>query len=258
MRSSVTSSAALSFDSGMTASAPSGQPVLSMISASISDEIGVCGAGFRMIGQPAAMAGATLWATRFSGKLNGVMREHRAEREAAHQAPAPGGGLQRVERNVLAVDARALFGGDLEGVDGAVHLDARGLDGLGGFLADGAGKLLAPRRNAVGNLAQNAGALVRRHLARNRERLHGGLDRDLHIVTVRLVDDGHHAAVIRRSHHYVAAVRDPVAVKEEPKAARWNRCGVSHRSPLSTSSMPLAMITQSSPGFNSGSRGKLS
>lgn len=37
--------------------------------------MGVRSDGFRMKGHPAAMAGATLWATRFSGKLNGVMKE---------------------------------------------------------------------------------------------------------------------------------------------------------------------------------------
>ena len=36
-------------------------------------EMGVCDAGFSTTGHPAAMAGAILWATRFSGKLNGLM-----------------------------------------------------------------------------------------------------------------------------------------------------------------------------------------
>ncbi|MBW8706760.1 hypothetical protein MBT84_44750 [Streptomyces sp. MBT84] len=39
----------------------------------IRPESGVLGAGFRMIGAPAAIAGATLWAHWFSGKLNGVI-----------------------------------------------------------------------------------------------------------------------------------------------------------------------------------------
>lgn len=39
---------------------------------------GVSGAGFRMIGAPAAIAGATLWAHWFSGELNGVI--HPAQR----------------------------------------------------------------------------------------------------------------------------------------------------------------------------------
>ncbi len=42
----------------------------------ISAPIGVRLAGFSTNGQPAASAGATLCAARFSGKLNGEMNEH--------------------------------------------------------------------------------------------------------------------------------------------------------------------------------------
>ncbi len=56
-----------------TASASSGQPAFRITSPSASAVNGVCGAGFTITGQPAAMAGATLCATRFNGKLNGVI-----------------------------------------------------------------------------------------------------------------------------------------------------------------------------------------
>ena len=52
---------------------PFGRSVSAKNSASRSDPIGVDDAGFTTIGEPTASAGATLWATRFSGKLNGVM-----------------------------------------------------------------------------------------------------------------------------------------------------------------------------------------
>ena len=42
----------------------------------INAPIGVRLAGFNTHGQPAAIAGATLCAARFSGKLNGLMNEH--------------------------------------------------------------------------------------------------------------------------------------------------------------------------------------
>ncbi len=42
----------------------------------ISAPTGVALAGLSTNGQPTASAGATLCATRFSGKLNGVMNEH--------------------------------------------------------------------------------------------------------------------------------------------------------------------------------------
>ena len=44
-----------------------------MHSASRSDVSGVCGGGLSTIEHPQASAGAILWATRLSGKLNGAM-----------------------------------------------------------------------------------------------------------------------------------------------------------------------------------------
>src|SRR3982750_4592422 len=52
---------------------PFGRSVSSKNSAKRSAPIGVALAGFTTIGAPTASAGATLCATRFSGKLNGVM-----------------------------------------------------------------------------------------------------------------------------------------------------------------------------------------
>ena len=52
---------------------PFGRSVSSKNSASRSAPIGVALAGFTTIGAPTASAGATLCATRFSGKLNGVI-----------------------------------------------------------------------------------------------------------------------------------------------------------------------------------------
>jgi hypothetical protein len=54
-------------------SAPFGKEVSSMLFASSSVESGVADAGFTMMGQPAAMAGAILWAARFIGKSKGEM-----------------------------------------------------------------------------------------------------------------------------------------------------------------------------------------
>src|ERR687895_1364312 len=54
-----------------TFSQPAGTPRPCSNSASNSDDNGVCDAGFSTTGQPAAIAGANLWATRLSGKLKG-------------------------------------------------------------------------------------------------------------------------------------------------------------------------------------------
>ena len=54
-----------------TFSQPGGRPASVSSSAKSSAEKGVCEAGLRTTGQPAASAGAILWATRLRGKLNG-------------------------------------------------------------------------------------------------------------------------------------------------------------------------------------------
>ena len=51
----------------------------------------------------------------------------RSERKAAHNAPASGGEFLPVEGKEFAVDARGLFGRDVEGEDGALDFDARSL-----------------------------------------------------------------------------------------------------------------------------------
>ncbi|SSS89280.1 Uncharacterised protein [Acinetobacter baumannii] len=53
--------------------APAGKSVSANNSARNSEDSGVWLAGFRTSVFPAAMAGPTLWATRFIGKLNGVI-----------------------------------------------------------------------------------------------------------------------------------------------------------------------------------------
>ena len=58
---------------GTTLSQPSGSPASSRIPASFRAEIGVCPAGFRTTAFPAAIAGPSLWATRLSGKLKGLI-----------------------------------------------------------------------------------------------------------------------------------------------------------------------------------------
>ncbi len=72
-RGSLTSSTVSSLPTVSTENAPSGSSVSASSSPSSSADSGVRGAGLTMIGAPAAIAGAILCATRFSGKLNGAM-----------------------------------------------------------------------------------------------------------------------------------------------------------------------------------------
>ena len=58
---------------GMTLSQPSGRPASTRIAASFRAEIGVWPAGLSTTALPAAIAGPSLWATRLSGKLKGLI-----------------------------------------------------------------------------------------------------------------------------------------------------------------------------------------
>src|SRR5204862_5616533 len=58
---------------GSTQSQPSGRPASAITAANRTADNGVWLAGFSTTAHPAASAGATLWPTRLSGKLNGLM-----------------------------------------------------------------------------------------------------------------------------------------------------------------------------------------
>ena len=73
--SSVVNKSAPSRLQGKIENAPSGKSVSASTSPIIRAPIGVLLAGFRTKAQPAAIAGATLCAARFSGKLNGDIKE---------------------------------------------------------------------------------------------------------------------------------------------------------------------------------------
>ena len=76
MRPSSTSASACEEGTVTTENAPAGRSVSARISASRIAPSGVADAGLSTNGQPHASAGPILWATRFSGKLKGVMKPH--------------------------------------------------------------------------------------------------------------------------------------------------------------------------------------
>ena len=67
--------------------------------------------GFSTMLQPTAMAGATLWAARFSGKLNGLIPEDRTDGKSLGDAEATFARCCKVKRNRLADHSFRLFGG---------------------------------------------------------------------------------------------------------------------------------------------------
>ncbi len=137
-------------------------------------ENGVWLAGFSTTGQPAAMAGASLWATRFSGKLNGVMAPTTpmGSRSVKPSLPSPAAG--RVERDHLAGQRAGLGRRELERAHGPLGLDPRRLDRLGRLVGDGAGELLGPLGEEGRGPVEDLGPLPRRERAFVQRGLGGG------------------------------------------------------------------------------------
>ena len=134
---------------------PAGSPhSSSSSSASAIADSGVCDAGFSTTGHPAAIAGATLWATRLSGKLNGLIAPTTPIGHAQRERELALADVGRVHRHHLARERARLDRGERERRHRACRLDARGLDRLGRLLGDDAGELL--------------GALVEQHGRRGR------------------------------------------------------------------------------------------
>ncbi len=96
-RGSSTSAEVSSLDRCSTDQEPSGRSVSASSSPSRNATFGVAGAGFSTIGAPTASAGATLCATRFSGKLNGAMPSTgpRATRRTRARRPSADGSVSR-------------------------------------------------------------------------------------------------------------------------------------------------------------------
>jgi hypothetical protein len=93
MRASRNSAGMWSCPKGTTLICPAGTPASCKTSARSSAENGVFSAGFNTIVFPEARQGATLWATRLSGKLNGVIPRITpiGKRRTRPKCPTPGG-----------------------------------------------------------------------------------------------------------------------------------------------------------------------
>ena len=135
---------------------------------------GACGGGLRTTEHPHASAGATLWATRLSGKLNGEMPSTGPARDANPAAGVAAGRRGDVEGHHLAGDARRLLGGDLERADGARHLGARQRDRLARLAGDELGEGLLPNVDLLGDASEVGLALVARARLQALEGAYGG------------------------------------------------------------------------------------
>ena len=144
---------------------------------------GVCDAGFSTIGQPAAIAGATLWATRFSGKLNGLIAPTTPIGTRSVKASLPSPTSDSVHGHHLAGERAGLGGGERERRHRAPSFDASGLDRLGRFFGDGAGELLVALAEQLRGTIEDLGALPRRQRALAVHR-RGRRDRAIHLLGV--------------------------------------------------------------------------
>ena len=126
---------------------------------------GVCDAGLSTTGHPAAIAGASLCATRFSGKLNGLIAPTTpiGTRSVNPSFPSP---TSDASIGTISPVSRARLGcGERERRHRALRLDPRGLDRLGGLLGDDAGELLGALGEQLRGAVEDLGALPRRERA---------------------------------------------------------------------------------------------
>ena len=157
-------------------------------------------------------------------KIKGRDASDGTDREAAHDAPSSGGGFLPVERKVVAIYPGGLFGGDVEGEDGALDFGARGLDGLAGFLRESAGELLFAFGHGRGNATEDTLALESRKAARGTEGFDSSGDGSLSMLFAPLNDAGDQAAVIGGSNlNEVAVLMPPAIDKETMRRNRRNR-----------------------------------
>ena len=143
---------------------PFGRSVSAKNSARRSAPIGVALAGFTTIGAPTASEGATLWATRFSGKLNGVIPSTGPignRRINPIREPSDGLGVQAHQLVVAVADH---LGGPSEGGDRAGGLDRRPLERLAALARDQLGVLLDRLAEPAGDVVEGVGADVDREV----------------------------------------------------------------------------------------------
>ena len=186
------------------------------------------GRGFQDQGTTGGNGGRNLVRHQIQGEIKGSDSGNRPQREAAHNAPASGGKLLPVERQILAVNPRALLGGNVEGEDGALDLGARGLDRLARLLRHGAGKFLLALVDVFRHPPQYALAFESRKPPGGPESFYRGCNRGLGVFPPALEDRSDHAAVIRGPYFDRVAFLDPFAIDKKALRAGRSRSHLCH------------------------------
>ena len=125
-------------------------------------ESGVWRAGLSTTGQPAAIAGATLWATRLSGKLNGLIAADHADRHPQRERELALAGVAASIGTISPASVRAATAANVK-VDTARWASTRAVFiGLAASRGDGAGEVLGALVEEPGGAVEDLGPSPRR------------------------------------------------------------------------------------------------
>ena len=158
--------------------------------------------------------GASLCATRFSGKLNGAIARDDADRLGEGERELAGSRVGSLQRHDLPRESPRLNGGEGEGIGAASRLDPRLGDRLAGFDGDDRGQpvglLRDPRRGAF----EHRGAFGGRRWGKVPA---GGSDRAADVGLARHGDPRDDVAGVRAHDLEVVVAVLPAVAEEDPR-----------------------------------------
>src|SRR5208282_3904545 len=164
-------------------------------------------------------AGGDRWSDfvrdQVQGKIEGRNPGDRAQRKTFDDAPASGGRLLPIQRQIFAVAANRFFRGNVERKDGTVNFHASALDGLARFQRNRGGKLFFAIVNADRDLAQHSLALEGGQPPGGPESLDGSGDGGFRVFAASLVDVRDEGAVVGRAHVDDVTLFQPLPVQEK-------------------------------------------
>ena len=159
------------------------------------------------------------------------------KRKTFHDAPTPDRRLLPIQRQIFAIAAYRLFGGDIKRKYGAVNFHASALDGLARFQRNRAGKFIFAIANAGSNPVQNPLPFEGGQPPSSSEGLDGGGNSGFRVFAASLVDMRDKRAVVRRTHVDDIALFQPLPVQKETVGCNRSHRHLGHALPLSSALM---------------------
>ena len=167
------------------------------------------------------------------GEIEGCNTGDGAKRETFDDAPASGGRLLPIQRQIFAIAAHRLFGGDVERKDCAIHFGASTLDRLARFQCNRVGKFFFAIANPDSDLAQHSLALEGGQPAGGPKSLDGGGDGGFRVFAAPLADMRDQGAVVRRAHLDNVTLLQPLPIQKQAVGRNRSQRHLGHASPLS-------------------------